>query len=85
MDVFICMVHVYMRTWINQVHTQLQAIQHSTNRDFGTAANSDHSPVTVLPTSEVLELAAGVISVLMFIYVHACGVSLWMSCLVGLV
>ncbi len=60
-----------MRTWINQVHTRLQAIHHSTNRDVGTAANSDHSPVTVLPTSEVLELAAGMVSVLMFIYVHA--------------
>jgi hypothetical protein len=85
MDVFICMVHVYMRTWINQVHTRLQAIHHSTNRDFGAAANSDHSPVTILSTSEGLELTTGVISVLMFIYVHACGVRPWMSCLVGLV
>ena len=84
MDVFICMVHVYMRTWINQVHTRLQAIHHSTNRDLSTANSCDDSPVTVLPTSEVLELAAGVISVLMFIYVHACGVRPWMSCLVGL-
>jgi hypothetical protein len=74
-----------MRTWINQVHARLQAIHHSTNRDFGTAANSNLSPVTVLPTSEELELAAGVISVLMFIYVHACGVRPWVSCLVGLV
>jgi hypothetical protein len=68
-----------MGTWINQVHTLQQAMHHSTNRDFGAAANVDHSPFTNLSTSEVLEVATGVISVLMFIYVHACGVRPWMS------